>query len=399
MVVGFLLNTSEPYYRGGYEKRALSLGRELVRQGHEARIYTCCPRDEIIEGVRFIRVGPIRPFFNSKGVRNGWADVLFSFEILRLLWKPGFGQLDVLDVCATPFVHLPFVALVAWIRRVPVVMTCHEALLVSIPAYTRERGCQNQVAFRFFTQLFIFLYRLGMGLFPRRLANSNRTADALAREGYPASGVVATGIERETFNPKPPEGLPEAELARFVFCGRLTPIKNVDRALLALFPLREESPSFHFNIIGDGAERSRLEQMTRDAGVEKWVTFHGQVTEEAKRAILGASEIFLLSSPREGLSLATLEAMAQGCGALIVNDPMCPNGALDFISHNEQGVVVPPGVEPMREALRSLIKDRALRLRLRRAAWLRARDYAVEGQTHRLVAFYRESLSLPLSPP
>jgi glycosyltransferase involved in cell wall biosynthesis len=276
-------------------------------------------------------------------------------------------------------------------------MTCHEALLVSIPAYTRERGCQNQPASWFFTQVFTFFYRFGMGIFPRRLANSQGTADALAREGYPASGVVATGVERETFNPKPPEALPEAEPARFVFCGRLTPIKNVDLALLALFPLRGERPSFHFDIIGDGAERSRLEQITRAAGAEKWVTFHGQVTEEAKRAILGASEIFLLSSPREGLSLATLEAMAQGCGALIVNNPACPNGALDFIRHNEQGVVVPPGIEPMREALRSLIKNRDDRLALRRAAWRKAQDYSVEGQTHQLAAFYRESLNVPSS--
>jgi glycosyltransferase involved in cell wall biosynthesis len=397
MVIGFLLNTSEPYYRGGYEQRALSFGRELVRQGHKVLIYTSCPRDEIVDGIRFIRVGPLRSFFNARGVRNGWADLLFSLKILWLFGKPGLDHVDVLDVCATPFIHLPSVALVSWIRRIPVIITCHEALLVSIPAYTRERGHQSQASSWLFVQVFAFLYRLGMGLFPHRLANSHGTAAALAKEGFPAFGVVAAGVESETFNPKPPGKLPGAEPVRFVFCGRLTPIKSVDQALLALFPLCGETPSFHFDIIGDGAERPRLEQMVRDAGAGKWVTFHGQVSEETKRTILGASEIFLLSSPREGFSLATLEAMAQGCGALIVNDPQRPNGALDFIRHNEQGIVVSPGIEPMREALRLLIKNCDLRLRLRRAAWLKAQDYAVEGQTIRLVAFYRESLNVPSS--
>ena len=42
-----------------------------------------------------------------------------------------------------------------------------------------------------------------------------------------------------------------------------------------------------------------------------YVTFHGELSEKDKRAILARSEVFVLSSPREGFSVATLEAMAQ----------------------------------------------------------------------------------------
>ncbi|MCE0498010.1 MAG: glycosyltransferase family 4 protein [Methylacidiphilales bacterium] len=393
MTIGFLLNTSEPYYRGGYEQRALSFGRALVRQGHDVCVYTSCPCDETVEGIRFVRLAPPRPYFNARGVRNGWADILFAFDILKLLWQPGIRDLDVLDVCATPFIHLPFVAVVSWFRRVPVVITCHEALLISIPAYTRERGNRNPVIAWLFTRIFILLYRLGMGLFCRRLANSRGTFEALAKEGYPASGIVETGIDQETYNTQPPEPLPETEPVRFVFCGRLTPIKSVDQSLAALFPLCDEPRAFHFDIVGDGAERSRLERMVREADAEKWITFHGQVPDETKRAILAGSEIFILSSPREGLSLATIEAMAGGCGALIVNDPKCPTGALDFVRHGQEGLVVLPGVEPMRTALRLLLRDAPLRLALRRAAWQTAQAYHIETQAEKLAAFYRQSCS------
>ena len=74
MTIGFLLNTCEPFYRGGYERRAWSFARELARQGHDVRIYTSCPRDETIEGVRFVRLAAPRRFFNARGVRNGSAE-------------------------------------------------------------------------------------------------------------------------------------------------------------------------------------------------------------------------------------------------------------------------------------------------------------------------------------
>ena len=81
--------------------------------------------------------------------------------------------------------------------------------------------------------------------------------------------------------------------------------------------------------------------------------------------------------------------MAQGCGAVVVGDPRHPNGALDFVRDpGEQGLCIPPGPGPMREALEKLLDDPALRLRLRRAAWNRARDYRIETQSRRLLEFY-----------
>src|ERR1700760_1151216 len=110
MTIGFLLNTCEPFYRGGYERRAWSFARELARQGHDVRIYTSCERDETIEGVRFVRLAKPRRFFNNRGVRNGYADLLFAFAVLKLLFKLRRNELAALDVCATPFLHLPFAA-------------------------------------------------------------------------------------------------------------------------------------------------------------------------------------------------------------------------------------------------------------------------------------------------
>jgi glycosyltransferase involved in cell wall biosynthesis len=389
MTIGFLINTCEPFYRGGYERRVWAFARELVRQGHDVRVYTSCPRDESIDGVRFVRLGAPRPFFNQRGVRNGWADLLFTLNLIRLFWKIGAGELDMLDVCATPFLHLPLVAVLSKTKRLPVVLTCHEALLAGLPAYVRERGHRGRLRAGLLLLLLAALYRLGMRLFPARLAVSQRTASAMQAEGYPAASVVEFGLEAEAFSAAAPEPPLEAEPVRFIFCGRLTPIKSVEQTVVALLALRAEGKSFHFDIVGEGSERSRLEERVADARAESNFTFHGELSEAAKRDLLARSEIFVLSSPREGFSIATLEAMAQGCAAVVVSDPRRPNGALDFVRDGAGGLCVEPGGEAMRAALRKLAGDPALRLALRRGAWTAAHRYQVEAQTRRLVDVYR----------
>jgi len=388
MTIGFLLNTCEPFYRGGYERRAWSFARELARQGHEVRIYTSCPRDETIDGVRFIRLAPPRKFFNARGVRNGTADLLFAFTVLKLLARLRSSELDVLDVCATPFLHLPPLALVARLKRIPVVLTCHEALLAELPAYVRERGQRGTLSARISTWLLARIYRTGMGLFPNRLAVSRRTELALAAEGFPARATVEFGLEAEAIAPEPPPPASANEPVRLIYCGRLTPIKSVDQTLAALLPLRGQIRPFHFHVVGEGSERARLEQMVNDASAREVVTFHGEVGEEEKRRLLAQSEIFVLSSPREGFSIATLEAMAQGCAALVVSDPARPNGVLDFVRNEREGLVVSPGQEALREGLRWLISHEAERQAFRRTAWETACGYRIERQAERLAEFF-----------
>jgi glycosyltransferase involved in cell wall biosynthesis len=388
MTIGFLLNTCEPFYRGGYERRAWSFARELARQGHDVRIYTSCPRDETIEGVRFVRLAAPRRFFNDRGVRNGGADLLFAVAVLRLLVRLRRGELDVLDVCATPFVHLPSAALVAWWKRIPAVLTCHEALLVALPAYVRERGEVQHWRAGVTTRVLAFIYRMGMALFPRRIAVSVRTAAALEHEGFPARHTVEFGLEPDAIAEAPPSPHPAGEPVRAIYCGRLTPIKNVDQILAALLPLRTEPHRFHLDIVGDGSERARLEAMVAAAGAREIVTFHGEVPEPRKRELLAAADIFLLASPREGFSIATLEAMAQGCAALVVNDPARPNGVLDFARDGEGGRVVAPGAESMRDGFVHLLEHHRERERLRRGAWEIARRYRIDAQAARLLAAY-----------
>jgi glycosyltransferase involved in cell wall biosynthesis len=328
-----------------------------------------------------------RKFFNDRGVRNGWADMLFALATLKLLFKVRRGELDALDICATPFLHLPVAAIVAKARQIPAVLTCHEALLAALPEYARERGMIG-VRSKLAVSVLRWIYRLGMKLFPSRIAVSQRTARALQEEGFPARETVEFGLDPEMIAPRPPlPKTPEAPV-RLIYCGRLTPIKSVDQVLAALLSLRSQITPFHFDIVGEGAERTRLEQMVREA--PEVASFHGEVSEQRKQELLAVADAFILGSPREGFSIATLEAMAQGCAVLVVNDPARPNGALDFVRDGQEGVVVAPGLDSLREGLRRLIENSSEREASRRTAWQTAQSYKIGEQAIRLAQVYRE---------
>jgi glycosyltransferase involved in cell wall biosynthesis len=289
-------------------------------------------------------------------------------------------------------------ALLARVKNIPAVLTCHEALLNSLTAYAEERGFRRRRAARAVAWLLDGIYRLGMQCFSQRIAVSQRTAEALARENYPAAHVLKFGLEPEAFATDLPEPAPGPR--RFIFCGRLTAIKAVDLILRAFFLLRQnEKLSFRFDIVGDGSEKARLHDLVRAAGAEAVVAFHGEVSEVRKRELFRRSEIFVLGSHREGFSIATLEAMAQGCTALIANDPSHPSGALDFVLENKTGLVVTPEENPFAAALRRLIENPELTLRLRQAAWRQAHEYRLEAQVTAAESIYIAAIRAATLPP
>jgi glycosyltransferase involved in cell wall biosynthesis len=84
----------------------------------------------------------------------------------------------------------------------------------------------------------------------------------------------------------------------------LRPEKNVGR-LLRVFATLDTSITARLVVAGDGMERPGLERMAGELGIAERVIFTGQVAPEA---ILGAFDIFALSSDTEQMPNALLEA-------------------------------------------------------------------------------------------
>ena len=213
---------------------------------------------------------------------------------------------------------------------------------------------------------------------------SEEQRDILARYGVPPKRleVIPNGVDVDRFRP----GLSnykEESGAKLIltYCGRIDPEKRVWEFLQA-FQEMGLPPSHKAVVIGEGSEYRELRERYRNSSI----IFTGLITDQAELIrILQASDIFVLPSEVEGLSLALLEGMACGL-ATVATDVGCHGEVL-----RGAGIVIQPGEESqLRLALRLLVDYPEFRHLLGEKARKRVVEhYSLEGNIDRLMELYR----------
>lgn len=134
-------------------------------------------------------------------------------------------------------------------------------------------------------------------------------------------GVLAaefTHLPRDRFRAIYPE-LREKQLV--VYLGRLTSKKGLDLLIAAFKTVLQWHPNAHLVIAGpgeDGFERS-VERWVQASKLEKHVTLPGMLLGDAKRALLGDTDVWVLPSFSENFGLAAAEALAAGLPVVLTD--------------------------------------------------------------------------------
>jgi GalNAc-alpha-(1->4)-GalNAc-alpha-(1->3)-diNAcBac-PP-undecaprenol alpha-1,4-N-acetyl-D-galactosaminyltransferase len=141
--------------------------------------------------------------------------------------------------------------------------------------------------------------------------------------------------------------------------GRLTEQKGFDLLLDAFHRSGLAQIGWHLAILGEGPERSTLEQKAKKLRVAGALTLPGFVD---VGQWLVRSDIFVLSSRFEGFPNALMEAMQMERACVSFD---CPSGPCDLVVNDRNGLLVPAeDVERLSDALRRLAADPVLRRRL-----------------------------------
>jgi glycosyltransferase involved in cell wall biosynthesis len=141
-------------------------------------------------------------------------------------------------------------------------------------------------------------------------------------------------------------------------------------------------------LVGEGPLREELEARAADLGIAGRVRFMG-FRDDVPR-ILGALDCFALPSLSEGLSIATIEAMAAGLPVVVT----ASGGPRDLVEHGGTGLVVPPGdASALSAAIAAIRGDPDLARRLGAAARRKAEAFDVRSMVQKYERLYREVLS------
>lgn len=283
--------TITPYYPphiGGIEVVAEESSRELGRKGYMVHVYTSdieakdSPRKEYSE--------------------NYEVERLYSFEFAHtpfIVWLP--FKLLVTPKNSLFHIHIAqaFISeiaiVVAKIRNFPTVIHFHMEVGPSGPL-----GFFFVIYKKLFRGLVLRAADKVIVLFPEQI-------DFL-HEQYKVDKtrivVLPNGVGESYFH-RTPRALPEKEF-KLLSVGRLALQKRPERLIEMM---KHISIPCHLTMVGDGEDRSKLEALTKESGLDN-ISFLGRKSGDELIACYRDADAFLISSDKEGMPLVVLEAMA-----------------------------------------------------------------------------------------
>ena len=109
-------------------------------------------------------------------------------------------------------------------------------------------------------------------------------------------------------------------------------VKRIEDVIIAFEGISKEM-DVKLLLVGDGPERARLEQISRNSKFSKNIFFLGSL--KSTKEVLNISDLFILPSSKESFGLSALEAMA--CGVPVIASDS--GGIPEVISHGESGLL------------------------------------------------------------
>jgi glycosyltransferase involved in cell wall biosynthesis len=244
--------------------------------------YPGAARDEVIDGIRFIR-------------RGGHITVY-----LWVAWMLATGglrrRIGALDVVLEVQNGMPFLS--SWWTRTPVAVLVHHV--------HREQWSVVGPA----------LSRIGWYLESRVAVSAHRGARYVAVSDVTRRELVELGVRAAditlAYNGMPPvpdyDHLQRAAEPTLVVLSRLVPHKQIDHVIAAMPALAAEFPTLRLRVMGDGWWAPELHAQSTALGLDDRIDFLGRVDERTKFEELSRAWVHVLPSVKEGWGLSIVEA-------------------------------------------------------------------------------------------
>lgn len=339
MRIAYISDVMYPYVKGGCEKRIWEISKRLSKK-HEIHIYTMKfweGHDLLVkDGVNLHGVCRPLSLYKLSGKRSVWQAIYFSIKLFPKIIRENF---DVIDCNQFPYFPIFSVKAYSYLNRRPFLVTWHEVWGTYWYYYLGLFG--------FVGKLVEFI----SGVLPKRIiavSRNTRTALINLRINPKKISVIYNGIDSKFIsNVEPYESTFDV-----VFAGRLISDKNIPVLLEAVKLVPEK---IKCAIIGDGPEKSKLIELSKEIGVQDNVCFFGFQDYDDLISILKSSRIFVMPSGREGFGIIVLEANA--CGIPVIVLDYKRSAAVELVEDGVTGLICEPTAKALAEKITVLLHN------------------------------------------
>ncbi len=382
---------------GGMNVYVIELSRRLAAQGIEVDVFTRATRstlDQVVPAgdgvtVRHVHAGPFEGLTKAELPGQMCA---FAREVLRAEAAQPEGHYDVVHSHYWLSGQVGALARDRW--GVPLVHTMHTMAKVKNEALAE--GDTPEPAARIIGEEQV------VEAADMLVANTDLEAKQLINLYDADPGrleVVHPGVDLSVFRPHDTRevraglGLP-ADAAVLLFAGRIQPLKAPDVLLRAVAELLEQSPSMRSRLVvpvvggpsGSGLEHPEsLAQLATELGLDDVVRFVPPVAQDELARWYAAATLVAVPSYNESFGLVAVEAQATGTPVVAA----AVGGLTTVVRDGSSGLLV-DGHDPhsWAAALRRVVEDDDLRVRLETGALEQARRFSWDRTAERVLEVY-----------
>lgn len=339
-----------PWHTGGKEIRYFQLLQGLPERGMDVSVYSMkwWDKEPAVEtfdfgSLAYVGICPRVPLY-KKHKRSFFQAVLFAVSTLRLLTR----KFDVIEADHMPYLQLAPLRIVAWIKRVPLVVTWHEVW--GGKTWHSYIGPLGGVA--------AMIEKVSVRLPNTIVAVSDGTAEKLVAMGAKRERVrvVPNSIDVGLLSGCPPE--PNAP--DLLFVGRLIKHKNADLAVEATRTLVNRGYDVRLGIVGVGPEESSLRAQVSALNLDARVTFYSTFDSQPELwSLVRGSRVLLAPSIREGYGLVVAESLA--LGTPVVCALHADNESSGLVGPRTGSLVEPFSAQALADAAERWLDDSSLR--------------------------------------
>lgn len=183
---------------------------------------------------------------------------------------------------------------------------------------------------------------------------------------------------------------PGQDPARLLCVCRLAPEKGHEYLFQAVLQLKQQGLPCQLDIVGTGLLESALKQRAAQLGIASQVMFHGYVAYGPPLfELYQRAGIMVLASTTEGFPQVINESLSIGLPTVVT----AVGGLPAFLTHGETALLVPPrDPSALATAIAELIRDGALRDRLRRNGRALMAENTLEANKNRVMKAIRDEL-------